>query len=394
MAKFPLLLDDTYKPVLVQQALDEITNRSNPSRSVSRFQDALLTACEAEYMASVYDAILPEIQECVDAYVLINGERPEFGLEADEYDSGLDDAVATVFETYGGREPGSLSASWLGDATVDTRLHLPGEPEKLAQSFAREILKQGEWTADNGVGRSMKLLEKLAAFGFEEDETTAAVAAAPAVSQQPPTENVQVSLNSVVNKIIIGQSFMCDSDDADFSALVENLFDDDATIASSAASMLNIDMTDLEAIQLSAMTGETDAATLLEVLATNDLLDDDAPLAPEDAVAPPAPPSTPAGPKPGVKPGGHAPGSTIPAEVLASLKDPMKDEDFANVVGCSRATFNNYVKGKTAFAPSDDQRKALNDYIMAHVRKLLTALAAINQLPEDVEYFVEENRYK
>lgn len=81
--------------------------------------------------------------------------------------------------------------------------------------------------------------------------------------------------------------------------------------------------------------------------------------------------------RPGRKPkdpalAGAPTGPSIDATTLAKIKDNThaSDSELGDLMGCSRTTWNNYIKGKGTFVPSIAQRDALRSFIEARRAQL------------------------
>lgn len=375
---------------------------------------------------------VPVVREAYDMYVMMNGAFDENADQAvkDDWESGLDDAIEAAFEPY--KE--ALSASFLGEYTVDTRLHLGEEHfDRLCAAFGntvfngliyddeddeRPVLSDAKICSRAGIG--MKLMR---------DELDAREP----ITEEQQKEHKTMSLNETLTKLraCAGAEFNRN----DYMDYMENAIDSDDGLAQSGISFMGGDMDDVRALREEAKNhGAAAAAALVEMLealpfnatpaapapaeapapASADDLDMSAFMtAPAEPEATPAPapagavaadsgdefdmsefmqPSTPAEAPPApvvttetteappprkrakAAPLG-APGSLAP-ELLLTIKAATgaADQDFANAIGVSRATWNNYLKGKAAFVPDETQRQYVRTFVEERIAALNTVL--------------------
>ena len=75
-------------------------------------------------------------------------------------------------------------------------------------------------------------------------------------------------------------------------------------------------------------------------------------------------------------------GENVPGDlgqVLAALKaNGVADTAMAERLGVSRSTYTNYCKGKTVFAPDDEQVATVRGEVILRANELLAALAVID----------------
>lgn len=359
--------------------------------------------------------ILPEIQVWYKDYVRLNGHVPkgpvvdELHVDYDNWVEGHDDGLLALLEPYAD----TLSASWLNQYSTDAQLWKDGEDERLAIKFSEEIWKQLTWHKSNrqilaGVGI---VASDLAEFGKLADE--------PITPPQP--EYKSTMMNAIINKIMLYNP-------PDLADELDMASGDDDGLAVGACQRMGITVSEgLVLRQAREQHGATvkDWVTVIEAgnmldetvtenaSATNDEPPFDAgpdlpkalvrtPLPPPpppvgsskpQGVPPPPPPRAPAptvtqGPPPATNSGRggrraknseQAPSGTIPIEVLRSIKEHagLKDEDFASMLGISRPTLANIMKGKGWCLPADDRRRALYDMLKKHASELENAAAFI-----------------
>ena len=140
----------------------------------------------------------------------------------------------------------------------------------------------------------------------------------------------------------------------------------DDTLVASSATRLGIDDSDCDALQMFALSAEDAASELLE------LLKGATPAAKKAAKGRPKKTDAPAPPE-----GENVPGDL--GQVLAALKaNGVADTAMAERLGVSRSTYTNYCKGKTVFAPDDEQVATVRGEVILRANELLAALAVID----------------
>lgn len=366
-----------------------------PYKTPNAVFKALSEYASAAYRAYMHDTMYATLSGVYQTFVSTAGARPPAGFEADEWDSALDDEVQAVMEAY----QDQLSASWLGEKTVDTRLHIDQEMNKLAASFATEMWREAVYQRETP-GKI------LSAIGIVMDAMPAYVRT---FNSQPEVELVpDMNMNAVLNKIMLAAT---SKDVRGDIALVMDEGTDDFIIGQ-ATGRLSIDTDDVDVLRMAALGGYT-PEKMAALVAAGDILDEEASepvpvnrfaaepepeedlsdlvggapaagTAPAAAPAPAAPPAAPAAPaaagKGRKKKDAQPEGTTIiPAEALQALRDHsgMKDDDMASLLGFSRATYNNYVKGKGTFYASEDQRGTLRTLLEKKIEVLNGILALV-----------------
>lgn len=381
-------------------------------------------------LREAHDLILPDIQNWYKAFVKINGPIPvgpvvdTLSVARDNWVEAHDDGLMEVFEAF----QKTLSASWLNEMTTDARLWEAGEDERLAIKFAEETWKQLTWQRTDkqilaGVGI---VADDLAQYGELGIETTI-----------PQLEYKPTMINAIINRIMM---FMPDpaqlAEDLDFAS------DTDEGLAAGAAQRLGISPADAVVMQqarkqgakpeawrkaieggemltedtnyvdLSGVTDTFDAGPEVPANLVRNALPPPPPppvgtvrealQASVGAVPPPPPPPPPplwpstsptngvgAAPPTNTGRGGkrtptpkEAPAGSIDKDILRSIKEHagFKDEVLADILGISRPTLANIMKGKGWYVPPDQTRRdALRNTLVKHVNELTSALNAIYQ---------------
>jgi hypothetical protein len=378
---------------------------------------AAMLAAKAQELAltDLRGMLGPELEHTYNKYLETNGERDP--NDAGEWDEGLDDAIANVFEPY----EKYLSASWMGVHLIDTRAHIEGEMDRLVDLFGQEVWTQLTYERTNN--------QILAGVGIVEADLLA-LCDAPPPPPPPPKEYNSMSVNAVLN--IIMRSFpdmMQLPDDLDMVS------DTDDLLAEGAAGRLGIQWEDVLVLRdarsrssaaLDAWFNAIDAGIALE---ENKVFVDLTPppvpppptadlgpdlpatlrrSAPPPPPPPPPPPSVtasagvpPPPPPPSAVKGGSSgeapsppntgrggarakagdapPPGAIPAELLQTIKDRsgMTDVQMAEALGISRPTFANYLKNKGWCVPTPQQRLLFKNKIAETINVLTEAHNAI-----------------
>lgn len=124
----------------VADASSKIVTQLQGARSVTaKVVDAAILAVSREAIEDTVTAELSaELEATLEMHSLMNGERSGNGVDPDDWDSQLDDAVADLFkdklEPYMG--PG------IHEHTTDTRIHEPGELEAFARRVAKVVAER------------------------------------------------------------------------------------------------------------------------------------------------------------------------------------------------------------------------------------------------------------
>jgi len=361
--------------------------------------------------------ILPEIQVWYKEFVDRNGPQPAQDFPgADDWVEAHDDGLMELFEPF----TATLSASWLAVASTDAKLWIEGEDEKLANSFAKEIWKQLTWDHHNPKGGQRSDRQILAGVGIVADDLAQFGELAKETPPPPQPEYNLAMVNVIINKIMLYNP----------EDLLDNLdmaTGDDEGLAVGACQRLGIGFNEGLILKAARRNGAK-LEDWVKAVEVGDLLDEEVnyvdlagansenasvttpqPLPPPpppvgtikqalqssvaQGVVPPPPPPPPAptvtvGAAPATNSGRggrrpktpeQAPAGSIPIDVLRSIKEHagLKDEDFATMLGISRPTLANIMKGKGWCVPNEDRRKALHAMLELHSAKLSEAAAQI-----------------
>lgn len=365
---------------VLQAVLDNAEFKHLPMVNAQLFEAMAAREIQRKYKEIVRNDVLSIFKGARDMHEMTNGERNADDPEA--WDDDLDDTLYDVID-----RAGKFSSNFKGGAFVDTRGHDDEELEALASRAADDAWNVAKLRKDEDIYVEMtprELLDKI-------DVTRSIVEAY--VSQRPQPTAEAVKEYKMVNKQVTLTKLhyakaLYEGTDLDYAFDLEQAVDSDPILRGSSLERIGADEDDVQNIKdfLAEMSYDVDAAienigntmhakSPVEVdaiksgVATEAEEDDEAAeLAAMmgGIVADASPPPAPAAEKPARK-GKTKPQvdtddvSVIGAALLSKLKDTLgvKDEDMATGCGMSRATFNNYVKGKGVFVASDDQHAFL-----------------------------------
>lgn len=368
--------------------------------------------------ARLYATIRSALDDALDLFPMVNGDRPEGGPEADEWDSAADDVVAEVFEPFAS----ILSANTLYAVTVDTRVHEDNARERLAKRFAEDAWRVLTWLPSDEpgeLGKEKTPMQVLSAVGVVRGDLETLIDMQPHenVSQPQQEPTTVTDMYALFPKIVahLGDGFKAAPLRSEFELLV----DTDDGLAAGAARRLGMTLAEAEplreigrrpngvewlvqttvaastqpaaqpaAAEAEPETSEDDelAAMLGTTEAEPETDDDDelaamlgdvqtAPQGSPPAASPPVfgePPAVTTGapPKPRKRRGAVDPNTpgAIPARALQILKEytPVKSDVIGEGIGVARATFEGYAKGRSVLIADDDQRAFLLNLVRTH----------------------------
>lgn len=397
-------------PMLAEDSTWQRTRLKSADGAVSILVALAKRVCIDEARA----IMLPDIQHWYKEFVTKNGP-PQASVE-DNWHDAHDDQLLELFEAFAD----ILSSSWLYTQTTDAKLWIEGEDERLANKFGEEIWKQLTWTRSDrqilaGVGI---VADDLAEFGE--------LGAEPVPPPQP--EYIPTMINAIINKIILNFP-----DRAQLAEDLDFVSDTDQALAVGAAQRLGITMDDARIMQQARSHGATvdawqkaiEAEQMLEetkvyvdiagkgawenepdngpelpanLKRTDNALPGSVPPPPVGSLkeklsasvggSVPPPPSPPPATQTGAAPGkpGRKKNSATPPDgyidvsVLKSIKDHsgLTDEVLSEILGISRPTLGNVMKGKVFYVPPDQSRRdALYNTLGKHIDALQKAAASI-----------------
>jgi hypothetical protein len=325
----------------------------------------------------IYKWIYPKIDVAVETYVLMNGAyNPGDRLyKKDTWTEGMDDVIANVFEEYAGQ----LSASWLGEMVVDTRMYEENAKEKLANSFASEIWKNITWLQDKDHGGPKTDAQILSSVGVLRTDIEAFIETRN--TPQAKQEQEQLAMNSLETAIprIKGFVELCGYDDKALTQILDNALDSDINLAQGGLTQIGAGMDDREALLLGAMMYGADGLIKMIRSGTTpqDGTSETAPIATQVTTTKPLPPA-PAAAARNKKTADVPQVGQLPAEALALLKEftSYKVEKLGEGLGVSRASYENYVKGKAKFYAKPEHAT----FLMGVINEHKAALAKAEQL--------------
>lgn len=376
------------------------------ARSVTaKVVDAAIISASKEAIENTLTAELSgELESTLEMHTLMNGERSGGGSDPDDWESQLDDAVADLFkeklEPYTG--PG-----FVGEHSVDTRLHEPDRIEEFARIVAKGIAERMA-KDEVVVSRIVSLFDKeaLTKAGKEKPKddgykSVVVIVLADYIAKHNPAlgdllETLDLAADdepilaqgpldtiaaNYVNKEEIGRCMrVWKANSANWrneaieAATTANTPPQNVATAEPVAAAPAPEKPKRtrkkrgEAVQAAETDEEREARELAELIG-------DAPVpvvAGQDFdVANAPPPFEAAGPVEVANPG------ALTALRLLKEHGRITETDLAAALGLSRSTINNMVREKIACDLDGNQRKVLADAIDAHLKGLAQARAAL-----------------
>lgn len=376
---------------------------------------------ERRFKKKLEETMLAELQAVYDTYVADNGELENSERKGD-WEEGMDDAVAALFEPY----QTVLTNDFLVDATVDTRLHEENMIANLAVRFASTVWQV--LTYYEGKSTTAKILSAIGIVKSDIEELMGDRLVAEDESTQPTTPEKETVMPGSLNETLKKLYLVCGSDFnvGEYMDAFDLATDNDDILAQGAIARLGGDEGDVATLrEFRRKHGASAPAMLCDLLLNAENLPDEEPTVPAeehvDAASeeteeqrearelaelmgetPPEPtaPGVQAGvplddpldippaldrrtkkpaatPKPPpVKAGEGAWGFQVPKEALELIKahTPDKDQDLGEGVGVSRATYNNYTLGKATLIADEAQLAYLRSVCQGHIEGLTKAL--------------------
>lgn len=376
--------------------------------------NAIETAA-ADLIAMTVAAELEQgFSEVLETQTAINGERVGNGVDPEEWESQVDDAVCELLEQ--GMYKEVLGSGYIGVSSVDTRLHEPDRPAELAKQiaaqFAKDIVKRDRETihgfvtlkADapgtldaNEIGalRSvvlivvanyirdqgealdlMRLAEDLD-LASDEDDALALGAMQRIASKSVNQEEIRRSLKAVR---AAGGAEWADEIMREADAMASKTPEEPAKPKRTRKK--KEPNAETVAALKEAEAGKLPSFGTVDALIDSMSDEDRAFLAEMEGTHPDANihdigPDVAMGPNPDYVPPSIEPTPEEAMQILLACKEhlPLSEKALAEVMGFSRATLNNICAGKSKLTMTEEQTKALS----GAVRSTYVALADILQ---------------
>lgn len=397
-------------------------------KSAEGAASVLVSISKRVFLEEAEAVILPDLKHWYNAFLTKNGAIPESPVARDNWVEAHSDQLLELFEPF----VQTLSSDWLYTAAADAQLWENGEAERLAASFAKEVWKQLTWQrTDNQILAGVGIVaDDLAKFG---------PVAADKPASPPPREYKPTMINAIINRIML--SFPDVSTLADDLDLASDNDAGLALGAAQRLGISQADTETMrqtreagakiedwqKAIEAGEMlaedkvyvdlagngNGKADKFDAGPELPTNLVRNASAtpppppppigtlkgalvaslpPLGNPQSPTPPPPPPPPAvqtGAAPSTNSGRGGrrtktpeapPVGYIDKDIIRSIKEHagFKDEDLAAILGLSRPTLANIMKGKGWYVPPDAaRRQALASTLLKHIEELTKAHNAI-----------------
>lgn len=318
---------------------------------------------QLETASKVAEQLIPAMETMYLNYTLLNGEHGDAD-ERGEWEAGLDDQVEALIEAY----VPYLSADWLGNHTIACGLHEEDGIKKFCMSLGKEMYKQLTYDKTpakvlSGAGITQKEVE-----GWLDDHIkTNRKETEPMDANDDKLQGILAKMHEHLGK---GYDVMEVFDDIDLAS------DEDDVLAEGAAPRLGLDKDDVRVLQ--SLRFEHEDATPQFIF---DLLQAGPPKEEKKKPASKkAPAKKKAEPKKETKATEEVEGDAIDPIILSHMKEygGAKDTEMAKDLGVSRATYNNWIKGKGSLELDDDQKSTLRDTLLMHINALHEALGLLD----------------
>lgn len=337
---------------------------ANPYPSIDDALRATVNAIEYQTIYTVAEKVRPLLEDILLNAELIDGAYDEVD-DKTSWEAAVDDQVEAAIEDY----VPVLSADWLGNHTIGSGLWEKDGVEKFVMSMGREMYKQ--------LTHGKTPVQIMSAAGVVRADVEARLA----IHNQPKEEKTMTEtkeeLEAVIQKVAeyVGKDYdvMTVYDDFDLAS------DDDEGLAEGAGARLGLEAEDVEWLQMERLEHGDDTAQKLV-----DMLD----AAVKGTKKKPAKKAAAKAEKPAAKPKAKAKDEDaaaaaeggVSADSLQKLKEActFKDADVAQRLGVSRATFNNWVNGKTACDLGGEQYTTLRDEVVGRINLLHECLAELD----------------
>jgi len=362
------VLEDAFKhPAL------KIKPRSKQKPTLDVALKAVQSTLEYNFVRTIAAQIQPTIDDILLEQILMDGEHAD-SKTTDAWEQCVDDKVEACIENY----VPYLSADWLGRNTIASGVWEEDGINKFCASLGREVFKQLTY------GKTpIQIMSNVGIVQADVEAMLASHLNATEEEKETMTNEQDEDLQNVIQKIAdrVGKDF-------DQLAVYEDLelvSDDDDILANGAAPRLGLDPEDIDVLRTARFEHEDDTAQVLVTMLEDLIGAGSGKKKPAAKAKAPAEKKTKA---PKLPKNTEDTEGQVDPKVLQLLKEHggAKDADLATLIGTSRATYNNYVNGKTAFSPTSDQYSALRDQVIGKLNGLHEALAALDGTEAEVVF--------
>jgi hypothetical protein len=358
----------------------KVTSRTKNLPTLETAQKVVLNSLEYVVAKNIQEQLIPVMQDVLETHEMMYGKRDD--CDTDEATDAWDEGLDTAFEAAIAPWVPYLSADWLGNNTISCGLHEDGAISKMGGSIGREVYKQLTYALSKTPNQI------LVNAGILPDEISQMLEQHIAASTNQTAEEKEAAaeqqgneVETVVAKIAahVGKEYniMEVYNDLDLAS------DDDEILANGAAARLGISEQDVFALQMYRLEHGGDTPDKLDAMLKQVVSGKAKPAKkrgkekPADEVMP----ATPKTPRKGAKAADALPeAGTIDASIFTALKvnGGAGDKDMAEGMGLSRATYNNFVNGKTPCVPSPEQYQFIRGQLVTRAQALLDALGALD----------------
>lgn len=342
----------------------KVTPRTKKFPDIEKAMEVVNKTLQLTTARTVAAQIKPIIEEKYQSHTFMDGEHEDADSK-DEWESAVDDMVEEAIEEY----VPFLSADWLGNHTIDCRLHEEDGIDKFCTSLGKEVFKQityGKPPADvlseAGIAKTeveMWLGEHIENNSKKRTED---------MSDDGPDDDVAAILNKV--KAHVG-------DDYNIMEIYEELelvIDDDEILANGAGARIGLEPEEVQVLQMVTLEQGDDTVDFLSKALEKA---DAKPKKKAKKKAAPKKKAKKADDAPDLKP---SEGGEIPGMVFMTLKESggAQDKVMCELVGVSRATYNNWCKGKGERTLEGEHLEALRQEFVNRINDLHFALATLD----------------
>lgn len=353
-------------------------------------------------------SVLGDVQAMYDMHCMFKGELADGArtFQVAEWSEQLEEKVTAYFDNR--REV--LSSSWLGTVDAKSPRNQKGV-ERIASEYAKEAYKNLTYIHDKDNGKEKTAAQVLSAVGITRGDLEPYVhVASPATIQTPEKENSAMQTIDVTPLIyeLHTNAAMLSLTGKALHNVIDNASDDDMGLAASGFTALMVfgnvsekhslltmyrrtyglealvkSVADNTNMQFMYTDKPADLSAFIGGSSSSQAVDESAALAAMMGTTPVvmvgAPPKATRAKRANV-PGDES--GVISAELLAGIRDAtgVKSEELGALIGVSRATFDNYCKGKGKLYINDAVVGALIELVDSRVTMLKSVSDGLNTL--------------
>ncbi len=355
-----------------------IKPRSKSRPTIDTALKAVIAEIEHQVVAHISAEVFEVLEEKYGAFVFLDGDYEDLATtqERDAWESAVDDLVEEAIEPY----VPHLSQDWLGKNTIATSLHIDNGVKQFSDRLAIEYFKQITY------GKTPP--QVMSNANITQADVEAALAIHNNPTQQELTtmaDNQNDALQDIAERLAhnLGKDFdaMLVYDDLDQAS------DDDDGLSEGAIARLGLEVEDIETLRNERlMNGDEFIEPLMQKMEELTLKSKKSTTAKQRTVKEKPAAQDRAQPSSLPEAAQMAVG-VVPTQTLQALKScGVGDTEMGKQLGVSRATYNNYVNGKSAFTANDAQRDIIRGDIVERLNNLHEALALLDNAEAHVVF--------